>query len=133
MASLENMFGTNVDLERDGVWETFGEASFRIASALPGNPAFAKAQERVFRSKRRQIEADAVSIAQFQELTIQLYADAVVRDWKGVTLKGQDLPFSRENVVMVLTALPALMEAIGKIATSRATFQTADVEADAKN
>lgn len=133
MASLESMFGTNVDLERDGVWETFGQASFRIASALPGNPAFAKAQERVFRSKRRQIEADAVSIQQFQELTIQLYAEAVIRDWKGVTFKGQELPFNRENVVMVLTALPALLEAIGKVATSRSSFQTSDIEADAKN
>jgi uncharacterized protein (DUF2141 family) len=133
MTSLESLFGTDTDLEKDGVWENFGSASFLIASALPGNPEFAKAQERVFRQKRRQIEADAVSVKQFQEITVGLYADAVVKDWKGVTFKGQPLPYSRENVVMVLTALPALLDAIGKVATTRSTYQTGDVEADAKN
>jgi hypothetical protein len=133
MASLEDMFGTNTDLEREGVWETFGDVAIRIASAMAGNPEFVKAQERVFRSKRRLIEADALSIAQFQELTVKVYAEAIVKDWRNLTFKGEELPYSRENCVRVLTALPALLDAIAKIANSRGTFQGRDLEADAKN
>lgn len=133
MASLEELFGTDRNLEAEGVWQSFGDAEIKIASALAGNPAFAKAQERVFRSKRRLIEADALPLSEFQKLTIEIYADAVVRDWRGVKFKGEELAFERANVIRILTELPALLDAIAKIASARSSFQAADLEADAKN
>jgi hypothetical protein len=45
-----------------------------------------------------------------------------VRGWAGVQWKGQDLPYSFENAVMVFAALPWISEQVGFFRDRRANF-----------
>lgn len=134
MSSIEDLFGTDEALERDGVWIDFGPAgSFLIAAAGPGNPKFQKSAERVLRPVRKQIEAGVLANDAALKLSARIYAEAVVLDWKGVTFKGEKLDYSREAAETLLLALPRLLTALQKMAEDVSTFQAEKLESEAKN
>jgi hypothetical protein len=133
--SIESIFGTDEALERDGVWINFGEGAgkFLIAAAAPTNLKFARVAERLLKPYRRQIEVGALGNDVARKVSAQIYAEAIVLGWEGVTFKGEDFPYNRANAEELLTAMPRLMTALQKLAEDTATFQRAADEADAKN
>jgi hypothetical protein len=134
MKTLEDLFGTDEALEREGVWVDFGAAGkFLIASAGPGNPRFQKVAERVLRPVRRAIEQNALTNEVAQKLSSKIYAEAIILGWEGVTFRGETLAFSKENAETLLNALPRLLVALQRYAEDVALFQSERQEADAKN
>lgn len=125
MAGLYARFETSKDLEKDGVILDLGQGvEIVVARAGLGNPRFDLAQRRISAPLRAQLLRGDIDTAVARKMTIDIYAEAVVLGWKNVTDRdGNDLPFTRENVVRVLTDLPDVFESIVQMATSSAAYK----------
>ena len=115
-------------------WGTTG-ARFKLARASAhDNAKFKNAMERRLQKYRTEIRLDVLPADVDAAATREVFAETVILDWKGV--KGpddEDIPFSRDACVQLLTDLPELFAEIKNVAADRQTFQDATVETDAKN
>lgn len=133
--SLYTIFETNENAEVDGVWLEYSATTrVKIARAGGANKRFLKAADAFRRKFKRQLDLEILDDDVARKEGIQIYADSVVLDWEGVTDKeGNELAFSRENVVKVLTDLPDLFADIQAMAMKHAIFKAAEDEDDAGN
>lgn len=133
--SLYKQFETSSKHETDGVTLDFGDAGkFRIARAGGANKAYLKAIEKLSRKYRRQIALDCLPEAKARRLFIEIYAETVMLGWEGVKDKdGNELPFTRENVVKVFTDLPDFFREIQVEASNLALYREEIDAQDAKN
>ena len=117
-----------------------GQEAFAIEICRAGstNPAYLKALDRRSRAlanaagkARRRKEP---TIAESNAVLVQVFADVVVKSWRGVTdRQGNAMPFNRENVVKLFTDLPDLFQDVLDKAQGIDIFQARGDEADAKN
>lgn len=140
MSSLYKTFKTDKNLETAGVDLSYGENSkgeemlITIARAGGGNKAFQKAMAAKTRPLRRQIETDTASDQVLTKIVIEVYAETVVLDWKGIEDEhGNDLPFSKENVIKLFTDLPDFFADVRSQAQEISIFRADIMEAVAKN
>ncbi|MDF1685362.1 MAG: hypothetical protein P1U50_01120 [Parvibaculaceae bacterium] len=66
-------------------------------------------------------------------LMAQVYADTVIVGWDGITSDGKAVPFTKENVVALLLAMPDLFTAIKRDASLALMFEAAAKDAIVKN
>ena len=135
---LEELYGTDPQRERQGVWVPLGKSKFLIAAAGGANADFQRAMASRAMPHRRQLQRAAKNLTPklmrlVRRLEMQAYADAVVLNWENVKLNKQPLPYSRENVLKLFQAMPRLFDDIREYANDLGTFQNQDVEDDAKN
>lgn len=128
-------FKNDEKYERDGVTLDLGDAGkFKIARAGGANKRFEKAFSKAMRPYRRRIETNTVTNDELQKEVVKVFAKTVILGWEGVTGKdGNDLPFTYENCVTVMTDLPDLFREIHEAATEQALFREQISEDDAKN
>lgn len=126
-------YRTNHTSEIEGVLLDFGNGEkIRLARAGGSNKNFLRAAERLQRKcageVRNRTEAEAA------RLLAEVYADSVVLDWEGVKdAEGKDLPFSRENVIKLLSDLPEFFAEVRARAEGLALFRDEALETDSKN
>ncbi len=125
-------------------WGTTG-ASFLLARANGhDNVKFKAAMERKLRKYRTEIRLEVLSDDLQTAATLEVYAETVVLDWKGVSgpdttdkagkrVPGPPLAFSREACIKLFSDLPELFDEIQRVAMDRKTFQDGAAELDAKN
>lgn len=140
---LHKNFATNKDLERTGITLEYGDPDepdakpvrILIARAGGANTAYDKALDKRTRSIRRQIQANAVSIAEMRKISREVYAETVLLGWEGVTEDDgkTPIPFNFENAVKLLTDLPDLFDDIVQQASTAQLFRGVQLEEDAKN
>jgi len=103
--NLYKQFQQSGNLERDGVTFMIQGASFTLARAGGSNELYTRAISR--NSKRINNVNNPITENEAHTIMVQAYADAVVKDWDGVTDEaGEPLACTRENVINVLTDLP---------------------------
>lgn len=136
MAAISKAYGTSRKLEQEGVWFDYGEGVGRwlLARAGGSNQRFNKVKERHLKPLRRRIQSGNISEDMLSKVMIQIYAEAVVLDWRNVVVNEGDQPleYSRENVIKVLTDYPDLFNEIMSDSTERAPYLE-DLEEDSKN
>jgi len=140
MSSLYQTFKTDKNLETAGVDLSYGENSkgeemlITIARAGGSNKAFQKAMAAKTRPLRRQIETNTASEDVLNKIVVEVYAETVVLGWKGIEdEKGNDLPFSKENVIKLFTDLPDLFTDVRGQAQEISIFRAEIMEGVAKN
>jgi len=113
--SVYKTFGTDRNIEKTGVWLEYGKNSkdqpirIRIARAGGANDAYNKRIEAKTRPVRRQIQTETLPPDQLKEIVMQVFAETVVLSWENMEdADGNDLAFTRENVIKVFTDLPDL-------------------------
>jgi hypothetical protein len=84
----------------EGAWLALGDAEIKIARL--GSPRYQSAVTRRLKPHRESLELGVMSDADAQKITIELLADFILLDWKGVELDGKPLPYSRENAIQAL-------------------------------
>lgn len=132
--SLYAMFKTNKTAEENGVDINYGEAVITIARAGGANTAFSRRMEVLFKPYRRQIQTDTMPKEQMEELTKQAFCETVILGWKNVyDENGNDIAFSVEAAIQVMTDLPDLYADLFELASKTAIFREDTLEADAKN
>lgn len=133
--SIYDKFATDQKAEKEGIVLDYGDGmEIRIARAGGSNTKF----ESLVQSKLRKYESlrkhDLLEIAVLRPIMREIYAEAVVLGWKGVTDKdGNDLPFNKENAIQLFTDLPDLFEDIVVQSQRAALFRQNVLEDEAGN
>lgn len=132
--SIFEMFETDEELEQRGFIIEFGEGvEITIARAGGSNRKFQRFHETKMRPYRTQVAANTMEESVMRKLLAESYAHAIVLGWKGVRDRdGEEIPFTKQNVVDVLLALGDLFDTILQESTRMVNFQLAGIEADAK-
>lgn len=131
---------TDQSLEKEGVWFTYGDTRFRIASE--NNPAYQRAIQR-----HTQTAGPLLVRSKAEEMTkvmIHSMADGILLEWEGLTMGGKPLEchvgksatkeqkeLTRANKITILS-VPALRNWISVCMQDLTRFQaTADAEVEA--
>jgi hypothetical protein len=133
---MYSQFKTDKQRENEGVWLNYGSFMVRVARAGGANKNFTKKMDVLTRPVRRAINQGLLDDEQADELLRQGYAEDIVLDWKvrqddGSYLQGIEspdgtlLPFSTENVMETLKALPELFSDIREQAGNMTLFREA--------
>ena len=128
-------FQTSTEHEKEGVWLDLDDAgSFKLARAGGGNKRYQKRLEALMKPYRRAIQTETLSDEKANELLRQVFADAVILDWEGVTgPDGKPLECTRENVIQLLTDLPDLFATIRDTAQNESVYRQHILEEDSGN
>jgi hypothetical protein len=133
MSDLYKQFGTDKTYETEGVVLDFGSAKFRVRRAGGSNRKFAAAFTAKTKPHRRAMEAGTLAEDVSARVLMEVYFEAVVIGWEGVTNReGDALGYNLENFVRVMTDLPDLWNTIRAECDNIRNFQAEQVEADAK-
>lgn len=138
--SLYKQFATDKVVEKDGVVLEYGKNSkgaqikIRIARAGGANQKFSKILERKTKPYRRQLQNETLDEEIGAQIQREVYADSVILGWEGVEdADGNDMAFTRDNIIKLLTDLPDLFADIRDQATKSALYRANILEEDAKN
>lgn len=134
--SFYNTFATDKNLESGaGVTLDYGkDGKITIHRAGGANQKYARVASVKLKPYSRQIQTGTADPDVIKRVMAEIYADAVITGWEGVTDKnGKTIPYSKENVVKLLVDLPDLFEEIQKQADLISNFRAEQIEADAKN
>lgn len=127
-------FGTDKNLETNGVVLDYGDFKITVARAGGSNKEYLKSLERKSKALRRKIQTGNLSNEQANEVLLEVFADTVVKGWEGVCDKdGNPLQFNRENVLKLLTDLPELFRDIQNQASEVELFREAQLKEEAGN
>lgn len=154
MAGPYELFKTNDELENQGVSLNYGSFKIVIARAGGSNKKYTKIFEAKIRPYRRAIQAGTLDDATDKRVMAEVYADAVVLGWAKIDREkqpdgnyvdkvtngvipgpdGQDMPFTKANVIKLFTDLPDLFSDVIQQANSVSLFKDEEeAETDAKN
>jgi hypothetical protein len=146
--SLYKMYGTDKDVEKDGIILDYGDTRFRIARAGGANQKFKNTFKAKLKPYRKQMEQGVMDDDVALRLMAEAYAEAVILSWGtkqtddegNVTWShtivgegGEELEFNAENCTKVLLDLPDLFSDIQEAAGQAANFRNTEMEEDAKN
>ncbi len=138
--SLYKIFRTDEAAEREGVWLEYATADgkpparIKIARAGGSNARYGRVFEAKTKPYRRQMQLGTLDDKTSERLYAELYAETVVLAWENVEdEQGAKLPFTRENVVKILTDLPELFADVRLQANRLAPFRAVEREADSGN
>lgn len=112
----------------DSAWTKFDGASFHVAQA--NNAKF----QRVFQSlqlpHRRKIDKGTMDPQESQAIAIEAMATGLLLDWKGiVTPDKQEIPFSKDMAIALLTQRPDIREHLQEFALELENFRAETVAA----
>jgi hypothetical protein len=113
--------------------------AFKIARAGGANKKYDALQRAGLKPFQRLIQAQSKNLSAELMETIgkvnkSAFIGACLLDWKNVFDKnGNQVPFSKEAAATFMDQLPALYEDLFGYATSIATFQDEEIEADSGN
>lgn len=138
--SLYKQFKTDANLERDGILIDYGPNSkdlptrFRLARAGGQNKAYAKALEKATRPHKKSIQMGSLDNNIADRIFMEVFVDTVVLGWENVEDEnGNDLEFTRENVLKLFTDLPDLYQDLREQAQNASLFREELLEEDLGN
>lgn len=128
---LKKEYGADKDLQRNGIWVPFDDASILIAYAGDANPNYERAIEKHTHKHQKKLQNDKAmrrpeNRKQVHEAVIAAYAESVVLDWKNLMLGGSPLEYSREMCKKIMIDFPELYAEIRDFAMDFSNFQPED-------
>lgn len=142
MSGLYSTFKTNEQFETEGVWLEYGfldddeskPIRIKIARAGGQNKAFTKALEKATKPHRKALQAGMLDDKIADRLYKDVFAATVVLDWMNVTdPDGNELVFTKENVLKVFSDLPDLFMDLREQASNVSLFRDEIRENDLGN
>lgn len=141
MGGFRKSFATDEKYEREGIVLDYGDGrKLRIARAGGANKRYQTVLEKVAQPFRRAIEAKAIPAEKSDEILREVFAKSIVLGWEGVTqddLDGsgsnQPAPFTVDNCIAFLKALPDVFMEVREQAASAALFRSLVDEDAGKN
>lgn len=95
-------FATDETLETEGRWVPLSEeASVKVART--NNPKYKKLFLKRLKPHKAELEIEGSAANALAETIVTgVMAETILLDWKGIKYKGQELPYSKENALMLL-------------------------------
>jgi len=118
---------TNPLMESEGVWKPIGGGRVLVASF--DNPEYhtmLAVESRPYQALSKAGGAPSPKV--IEKMTIKVMAHTILKNWEGLTIKGEPVEYSIENAVKILTEYPRFRDAVALIATDISNYQdTADI------
>lgn len=145
---LWDKFKTSDKLEKEGIVRDFGYCRITLARAGGSNQKYNAIMERISAQHQRAIQNNLLQNDKALALILDAYAEAVVLNWEtntgteedpswvvGIEPPNEDqlLPFNKDNVKMVLKALPELFAELRADATNLQFYRQSLVDGAVKN
>jgi hypothetical protein len=131
--NLQSTFGTNKNLERDGVdfvvkpadpASGAPEVVFRLRRFYPGNPRVKAAMAQYYKPYARQIEMDTLPQEKSDELSMRLFIDVCLVSWSGVMNEtGAPIECNKDNALALFKSLPELFATLQKHASDFESYK----------
>lgn len=124
-SNLDELFKTDANLEKDGIWFRVNEnVRFRIRRFGGKNSQKLKlAMAKFHKPKARLIELDQLSTEETDLIMAKVFCDACLISWEGVELDGQEVECNFENGVKLFTRLPELFNSLFKYSQDFESFK----------
>ena len=138
--NLFNLFATDLDKVENGTWVAISPGvSFRLARL--NRPEFNAVRNKLMEenSVTFNVLKSTQKHKELEELSSQIFAKvlarAIVKDWKGVTVDGAEVPFTEEacEAILIDPAMVDLVTHIVNLANDRENFRVKGIEEAAKN
>ena len=131
MKSPYEVFKTDTDLEKAGIWLDYGDFKIRIARAGGSNSAYSTMLTKVMRPIQRRLDLNLVTDEEARKKLAVVFARTVLLTWEDVADEdGEEMEFSVDNAVKLLTDLPDLLTDIMSQATQSILFRPFEEEAE---
>lgn len=133
--SLESFFGTNHNLEKDGIDLVIHEigATFKLRRFGGSNSTrMNQTMMKRYKPVANLIEKNLLPEDARQDVENRVFAECCLAGWSGVKLKGKELPFSIDNAIKLFSALPDLKDFLYKHANDPANFKDEDSDSGDK-
>lgn len=119
----------NRDIEREGIELGLpGDRTLIVRAASDANPLWRTRSEQISNELRRLSNAKAPP-ERARAYLAGIYAELLVRDWRGVRVKGTEIPYSVEAGKAFLIAADDAYAAIDQIVYDNKNFRQLRVEA----
>jgi hypothetical protein len=134
LVSPFDLYKSDSAKENAGVWIPIGPYQFKLARAGGGNNEFKKLGSQRFKPYAAAIQNDTLPEAIAMQLTVEIFVETVVKDWKDVgDADGNPLPFSKEKCAELFEQLPDLFAEVRDASMRVANFRADVREAIAGN
>jgi predicted nucleotidyltransferase len=116
----------------EGVWFKF-EEDFELKIASSSTKEYDEANALILEKKSALFKEDEK--AAFESMQVDLAVDVLVKDWRGLTRKGEPVPFSKEELRKMLSHPGArrVLEFVVRKASSPARFRATALQEARKN
>ncbi|HIK62208.1 MAG TPA: hypothetical protein EYF98_16145 [Planctomycetes bacterium] len=136
--SIYSLFDSNEKAEINGFMYTVQdgaiEISFLLARAGGANKQFTKKMAEALRPHQHAMNAGSLDEDLMIKLQIDVMSETLVLDWANLaTRDGEEIDYSKEECVKLLTALPALRDLLFEQCNNRANFAHEEREESAKS
>jgi len=135
MTSMFKRFDTDPDLEKDGVWIEYEEGQqIKLARIGGANMRYINMAREAMKPYKRKIDTDSMPDALVRKIMGPVYAETILLDWRGVKdLDDKDLPYSKENVVLIFERFPEFFADVSAEAVKLEWFYREEEKEDIKN
>jgi len=127
---LGKVFGTDKDLEENGVWVDIGDGA-KIKVARISNSRAAKAMQKLQESNKVAEKFNSSAIN--DEAVIKIISETVLLDWEGMTEDGENVQYSNENAFKMLSKYNDFFTVVTELSGKMETFRKQDIEEDKEN
>lgn len=129
---FKKRYGIDAKKERDGVWCDLGDG-LSVKVARLNSPEYLKAVRDRTRGYHQQLKRKTLPAEVQRKITAEVYADAILLDWKGLVLDGKETPYSRDKAVEMLLNFPVFADDVTELADDLALFREEEAEDSEKN
>lgn len=147
--SMRQMYKTDTQREKEGIWIDYGAFQVRIARCGGANAEFTRALRERSKPYKKLAQTGNMPEAVYLKILREVFADTIIRGWE--TWVGDEtsggfrpgiepldpaeelLPATRDNVVKTLEEMPDLFEDIQTQSANLALFRELQQEEDSKN
>ncbi len=107
--NLDKHFKTNKELEKEGVWFDISEdVGFLLSPLKTSNPKVKAAFAKHHKPYARQIELGTIEDKKVTEISIKIFLQCCLLDWRGVEIDDKVVEFSPEIAMKFFMELPDL-------------------------
>ena len=126
--TIYDLFLTDPKMEKEGIIVKYGESEFVIARAGGKNKEFLDVRDKYVKNFKKGDQESS------EEFLLNVWAESIIKSWTNVHDKeGKQLPFTMQNVRMVLKDLPQLFEDLRQTSQDWTLYRERQVDEAEKN
>ncbi len=124
-SNLDVLFKTDKSLETEGIWIDFSEKIGFLCKRFGGYnaPGVKRAVAKYHKPYARQIEKGTLPPEKEARILTRAFVESTMIGWKGIEVDGEEIEFSVEAAVDLLTDLPDLLEEIIKASSDYENYK----------
>ena len=124
---IRKLFGVNKAKEAEGSWCPIGGGiEVKVKRAGQANKEFAAEQMKMLKPFSKQIAMNTMDMDILRQINAKLFAKHVIVDWRGVSIDGETIPFTKEKFIEFANEMPDFFSDVFAAATELQNFQDAE-------